>query len=306
MPVGAVNNNQQQTYALPGLLAGLGTGAIAGGTYGYLSKPWIKDGNITDKFIRQFDENNTKNRKDINAQFVADLKKIKETGKIDGISDATKFVLEKENKLESLTFERIKKYYHRFFEGLESSDKLLAERNKFNIDNTSLKVITESAEKCKAINIADNISIADLKKLYADNKELFHNHPVAFWVKKFDDENRCVILTDIGKILERNVNESERKEIVKTIQEGCEMIIADAPKKFADTKATILEHIDLSKKSMKELASDADFQTKEVFKVVKKTIKDMNHKASAKWGAIGTGVLGAIGLGIGAMNNKKS
>ena len=30
----------------------------------------------------------------------------------------------------------------------------------------------------------------------------------------------------------------------------------------------------------------------------------MNLKAAAKWGAIGAGVLGAVGLGVGAMNKK--
>ena len=57
MTVGAVNNNQQQTYAVPAMAAGLATGAIAGGTYGYLSKPWLKDGDITDTFVKEADKN---------------------------------------------------------------------------------------------------------------------------------------------------------------------------------------------------------------------------------------------------------
>ena len=58
MTVGAVNNNnQQKTYALQGMTAGLATGAVAGGTYGYLSKPWLKDGGITDTFVKEADKN---------------------------------------------------------------------------------------------------------------------------------------------------------------------------------------------------------------------------------------------------------
>lgn len=303
MPVGAVNNNnQQQTYAVPGLLAGLGTGAIAGGTYGYLSKPWLKDGNITDKFVKQFDENNTKNSKNLNAQVVADLKKMKETGKIDGISDVTKFLLEEsEYELKNLTPEQIKAIPNVFLGETDNFDELLTLRNR-DIDNTSLKTVTENAEKWKAINVADNISIADLKKLYADNKELFNDKVNFTFFIVSNKEGKAI---SIEEALESGT-EAYRKMIVKKIQQVREAKIAKATKDFADTKATILEHIDLSKKSMKELSSNADFETKEIFKVIKKTMKNMNLKAGAKWGAIGAGALGAIGLGIGAMNNKKS
>lgn len=271
MTVGAINNNKQQTYAVPAMAAGLATGAAAGGTYGYLSKPWLKDGDITDTFVRKFDENIIAQSKKNNDTLVRDLKKMQKTGSVEGISDVTKHSFEG-IELSKLSSEQIKALSQRVMteNGAKDLDELLKIMNKES-NAFSIKGYTKTAEIFKSVN--NDTTVEALNKLIKDNKieEVFG------------------IVTD--------ANRAETIEVMKSFDE--DVAFVKEVRKF-----TILEHVDVKKKSMKDLAANADYETKSVYKVIKKSIRNTNLKAAAKWGAIGAGVLGAVGLGVGAMNKK--
>lgn len=274
MTVGAVNNNQQQTYAVPAMAAGLATGAIAGGTYGYLSKPWLKDGDITDTFVKEADKKITNMYKDGNKQIVDDLKKMQETGSIEGVSEVFRYTF-KDDGLTTMTAEQRKAFVKKFLQenGVENLDELLKNMNTFT-DEVSVNGMTKSAKKFKILST--DMSLEDLNKLLKD--------------KGFDQV--------FGTATKEN-----KTQIIEFLQTLHDEAIQGT---ILVRKASILEHVDVKKKSMKDLAANADYETKSIYNAIKKAIRNTNLKAGAKWGAIGAGVLGAVGLGVGALNNKKS
>lgn len=272
MTVGAVNNNQQQTYAVPAMAAGLATGAIAGGTYGYLSKPWLKDGNITDTFVKEADKQITNMYKDGNKQIYNDLKKMQETGSIDGASEVFKDTF-KDKGLTTMTAEQRKAFVKNLLQenNVKNLDELLKKINAF-VDEESINGLTKQAKKFK--HLSEDTSVEELNKLLKE--------------------------TNLDTLLGTATKEN-KTSIIKTVQIASQDVI-DAAK--LERKALIMKHVDTTKKSMKDLASNADSETKSVYKAIKKAIRNTNLKAAAKWGAIGAGVLGAVGLGVGAMNKK--
>lgn len=272
MTVGAVNNNQQQTYAVPAMAAGLATGAIAGGTYGYLSKPWLKDGDITDTFVKEADKQITNMYKDGNKQIYSDLKKMQETGSIDGVSEVFRDTF-KDDGLTTMTAEQRKAFVKNLLQknDVENLDEFLKNANIF-VDVESVNSLTKQAKKFK--HLSEDTSVEELNKLLKETKL---------------------------DIVFGTATKENKTLIIKTVQIANQGAI-DAAK--LERKALILEHVDVKKKSMKDLAANADYETKSVYKAIKKAIRNTNLKAAAKWGAIGAGVLGAVGLGVGAMNKK--
>lgn len=272
MTVGAVNNNQQQTYAVPAMAAGLATGAIAGGTYGYLSKPWLKDGDITDTFVKEADKKITNMYKDGNKQIVDDLKKMQKTGSIDGVSEVFRYTF-KDDGLTTMTVEQRKAFVKNLLQenGVKNLDEFLKNTNTF-ADLESVNSLTKHAKKFK--HLSEDTSVEELNKLLKETKL---------------------------DIVFGTATKENKTLIIKTVQIANQGAI-DAAK--LERKALILEHVDVKKKSMKDLAANADYETKSVYKAIKKAIRNTNLKAAAKWGAIGAGVLGAVGLGVGAMNKK--
>jgi len=274
MSVGAVNNNQQQTYAIPGAMAGLGTGAVAGTTYGYLSKSWLKDGNITDQFIRQADKAILDLEKKSDKQIFEDLKKMQETGSIDGVSEHFKSAF-KNSGLENMTAEQRKVFVRNYVqqmgaENLEDLKKIVDTRSDFQSITGTMKW----AEKCKSLT--EKTPVEDLNKLLKESR----------------------LENVLGTATQEN-----KKQIIEVLQDSCDVFVES---RKLETRACILEYVDTGKKSMKELASNADYEDKSLHNAIKKAMRNVNLKSAAKWGAIGAGVLGALGLGIGAMNNKKS
>ena len=255
------------------MAAGLATGAIAGGTYGYLLKPWLKDGDITDTFVKEADKQITNMYKDGNKQIVDDLKKMQETGSIDGVSEVFRDTF-KDDGLTTMTAEQRKAFVKNLLQknDVENLDEYLKLINK-SIDIRSIAANEKYAKIFKSVT--DSSTVEELNKLLKDK-----NLEEAFGVVTDADRASAI---EVMKSFDENV--AFTKEV---------------------RKFNILEHVDLKKKSLKELASDADFYNKSIYNTIKKTIRNMNLKTAAKWGAIGAGVLGAVGLGVGAMNNKKS
>ena len=169
MTVGAVNNNNQQnTYALQGMTAGLATGAIAGGTYGYLSKPWLKDGDITDTFVKEADKQITNMYKDGNKQIYSDLKKMQETGSIDGVSEVFRDTF-KDDGLTTMTAEQRKAFVKNLLQenGVKNLDEFLENTNTF-ADLESVNSLTKHAKKFK--HLSEDTSVEELNKLLKETQ----------------------------------------------------------------------------------------------------------------------------------------
>lgn len=98
MPIEKVNITQQNktnnTQTAIYTAASLGTGAIAGGTFGYYQKPWIKNGELSDTFIKNVTEKELKLNEDDFKVFIDDLKKIASSGSLENTQDSTKVYFE--------------------------------------------------------------------------------------------------------------------------------------------------------------------------------------------------------------------
>lgn len=275
MPIEAVNNNKQKTYVLPGTLIGLTTGAVAGGTYGYLSKPWLKNGNITDQFIKKADVGITDAYIDISKQIGEDLKSILKTGSMDEVSEAYNLAFADEG-LKEMTPEGRKAYIQNLLqrEGYDSVDAYCNSICKV-ADSESVNVRIRLANDIKSLQ-ADKTSVDDLKKILA----------------KLNLDSDLIMVT-----------EESKKDVLEFLNT---MSNAQVEGAMRDRRNIILKYVDVSKKSMKKLPSNADLETKSMHSAVKETINSMNLKTAAKFGGIVAGALGTIGLIVGLMNNKKS
>ena len=94
MPIEKVNITQQNktnnTQTAIYTAASLGTGAIAGGTFGYYQKPWIKNGELTDTFVKKVSEKELKLEEEDCKVLISDLKKIAASGSLENTQDSTK------------------------------------------------------------------------------------------------------------------------------------------------------------------------------------------------------------------------
>lgn len=92
MPIENVNivqkNNNSQTAFYTA--AGVGTGAIAGGAFGYYQRPWIKNGELTDTFVKNVTEKELKLEEEDCKVLISDLKKIAASGSLENTQDSTK------------------------------------------------------------------------------------------------------------------------------------------------------------------------------------------------------------------------
>lgn len=92
MPIENVNivqkNNNSQTAFYTA--AGVGTGAIAGGAFGYYQRPWIKNGELTDTFVKNVSEKELKLEEEDCKVLISDLKKIAASGSLENTQDSTK------------------------------------------------------------------------------------------------------------------------------------------------------------------------------------------------------------------------
>ncbi len=92
MPIENVNivqkNNNSQTAFYTA--AGVGTGAIAGGAFGYYQRPWIKNGELTDTFVKKVSEKELKLEEEDCKVLISDLKKIAASGSLENTQDSTK------------------------------------------------------------------------------------------------------------------------------------------------------------------------------------------------------------------------
>ena len=170
MPIEKVNITQQNktnnTQTAIYTAAGLGTGAIAGGTFGYYQKPWIKNGELSDTFIKNVTEKELKLNEDDFKVFIDDLKKIASSGSLENTQDSTKVYFEDlltpdENKhlsnelLDSLKEEFgdgiLDGKFDKYRETVKFSPEDMSEqkeriKNLFDIKNKKLKPLDKNAD----------------------------------------------------------------------------------------------------------------------------------------------------------------
>lgn len=288
------NNNSTSAYSL----GGLGVGALAGGTFGYLQKPWAKNGEVSDTFIRQYEKNQIKDNLTQFGKIAKDLKKISETGKLDGISDFTKELLDECDINKELSTENIKNYTSKILnDTMEAYDAKdideLIKNNKKHCENSTIINMTKEAKKWNNINVSEGMTDDALKKVLKDNADLFKIKVEAG--KTIEEAVDTYFATTGGKA--KVLEQITLKKIVHTNK---------ANSRLDDIVENIGKHIDIKEKRMLDLASDAIAEDKSVHGVIKKTISQMNWKNAGKWAAITGASLGAIGLATGIIKNKNS
>lgn len=287
------NNNNTSAYSL----GGLGAGALAGGTFGYLQKPWAKNGQVSDTFIRQYEKNQIKYDLTQFEKMVKDLKKISETGKLDDISDITKELLDECEINKELPSEDIKNYTSEILNdtmdahNAKDIDELI-KNGKKQYKNDTINNAAKEAKRWDNLKVSGDMSDDALKKVLKDNADLFE------------------IKAEKGKTLEEAVEtficHKNKEYIIYTIIEEKNSKITKVQERLGDIVEEIGKHLDINEKRMLDLASDATAEDKSIHGIVKKTVSRMNRKNAGKWAAITGAALGAIGLAAGIIKDKKN
>lgn len=268
--------------------AGVGTGAIAGGTFGYLQRPWIKNGELTDTFIKQVNKSMTAKELEKTDSIISDLKKVAETGNIDYISEHVKFALE---EVKNKPVEEIKTKANKILAQLlevHQADNLeeLPQKIKESIRESSLEGTQKKIDELKALKITEDITAEEIAKLYEKN--------VYSWTEK-----------SIEKIQEAITNKG-KKAVIEELKQDIDLSIKAQQAGINNIKDEIKKHIDISGKKMKDLPSNAEVDEKDLYNIIKKTISETNWKNAGKWAGIGATVLGVVGLGTSYLTNKKN
>lgn len=168
MPIENVNivqkNNNSQTAFYTA--AGVGTGAIAGGAFGYYQRPWIKNGELTDTFVKKVSEKELKLEEEDCKVLISDLKKIAASGSLENTQDSTKAYFKglsnseviktlSNNILDGLKEEFgdgiLDGKYDKFRETVKCSPEDMSEqkeriKNLFDIKNKKLKPLDKNAD----------------------------------------------------------------------------------------------------------------------------------------------------------------
>lgn len=278
--VDSVQNNGTNNTALYTAL-GAGVGAVGGGAYGkFMTTPHMKGDDLSDTFVKTVNEVQIADTKSANKTLVEELGKIKENGKLEGISDTVKKELqgsisaedfgkkteaELKSMAEGLLDTKIKA------EGAKDAAELITKLDAKAEANAVDKLLTK---KQVVDAIAEDADAAALKKAITDNAE------------------KLGIKAEGGKTLEQAVDDFIGGKDAKTIKKE----ITD---QFDTIKNPIKELFD-----GKKLKAEADVADKNLFNAAKKAIGKLTNKAALKWGAIAAGVLALIGLGAGIATKK--
>lgn len=261
--VDAINNNRDAVYT--GI--GAGVGAVAGAGYGaWLSKPLLKDDAPSDAFVRRFYDNNVKTAAETAGE---NAKKAFEAFKD---SDVAALKAELDANPE--------KYGIKIEAGADKAAKINEYTDKLDANALRTKMGKDVVETAKANATTGQKSGKELTKLknaFAKLDEKADENAIKEFVKKH------------GEILGEKTDGTSG---IKTLAE-LKTKVEDATKPLTEASKKITDHFDVSKNSMKELASDATDAQKSVFEAVKKAARDTKLWAGAKWAAIGLAVLGA-------------
>ncbi|PWL76740.1 hypothetical protein DBY21_06415 [Candidatus Gastranaerophilales bacterium] len=292
MKIDKTNNLQSsQKRQMVYTAAGIGAGAVAGGAFGYLQKPWIKDGEVTDAFIKNVNKNDNNLQLKKLKQVLEDLKQIARTGNSDNIQE-----IDKANWYNNTPLEKRKS------QALSALDELKEETNAENYDDIYNKYVQgfktneleyqqKRIDDLKAIKISDEVSVDEIVNIF---KEKIPNSIPCL------DEG-----TTLKQYVENNVA-NDKTLFIKDLKKRIQNNIENDQAKIDNYKNSIKSYIDTSGKKLKDIPAEADEEGKILYDATKKTINDMNWKNAGKWAGIGAVALGVIGLGTAVLTGKKN
>lgn len=280
--------------------AGLGAGAVAGGTFGYLQKPWIKDGKITDSFVKEVEKNIHKQYIQDCERFIKVLIKLSETGNLDNNSKDTLVELFGKGEYEdkNLTPDKIKEDANSTLELLRASsnaknnNELIQKVSRMKMEMATGEYLNNKIQELKSLKIDNNISVEDIVKLYKEN---ILSDFIDIKFKLSEGES-------LKDYFQNQINKNGKNTVVNELKK----FIAELMEYYQEELTEYKKYIkDISGKKIKDLPANANGNTKRLYNSIKKTISEMNWKNAGKWAGIGAVALGAIGLGTAFLTGKK-
>ena len=273
-------------------LAGISTGAIIGGTFGYLQKPWIKNDNITDTFASNIDKEVNKQELKVMETYTKELIKVFQTGIIDDISEDTMSEFEGiENGSIRTIRARAKELLDHFCNVSDTDNyKDIVKSLKEFVPKSSYEQKLKKIKELKALKITDNISVDEIVEFY--DKKI----PNLYLQLDEGESHREFIETKIKVNGKHKVIEDLKLEIKDQIEDYEEAI--DFHKEKINSK------INFTTKKIKKIEGITDPDEKILYNAIKTTIKDMDIKNSSKYAGIGALLLGFAGFGISFLKNK--
>lgn len=294
MKVDKTNNlSVYQKKRISYTLAGISTGAILGGTFGYLQKPWIKNDNITDTFASNIDKEVNKQELKAMETYTKELIKVFQTGIIDDISEDTISEFEGiENGSIRTIRARAKELLDHFCNVSDTDNyKDIVKSLKEFVPKSSYEQKLKKIKELKALKITDNISVDEIVEFY--DKKI----PNLYLQLDEGESHREFIETKIKVNGKHKVIEDLKLEIKDQIEDYEEAI--DFHKEKINSK------INFTTKKIKKIEGITDPDEKILYNAIKTTIKDMDIKNSSKYAGIGALLLGFAGFGISFLKNKK-
>lgn len=293
MKVDKTNNlSVYQKKRISYTLAGISTGAILGGTFGYLQKPWIKNDNITDTFASNIDKEVNKQELKVMETYTKELIKVFQTGIIDDISEDTMSEFEGiENGSIRTIRARAKELLDHFCNVSDTDNyKDIVKSLKEFVPKSSYEQKLKKIKELKALKITDNISVDEIVEFY--DKKI----PNLYLQLDEGESHREFIETKIKVNGKHKVIEDLKLEIKDQIEDYEEAI--DFHKEKINSK------INFTTKKIKKIEGITDPDEKILYNAIKTTIKDMDIKNSSKYAGIGALLLGFAGFGISFLKNK--
>lgn len=287
-------NNNTGLYAS----AGLGAGLVGGAAYGYFSKPFFKSGEVTDSFVTKYADTVIKEEIKETSTMTKHLKKILDTGSIDGIpEDILNKIDDNGTDLKSIAPEARKAY----------AQSLVQEGyNEYGVDNWDdlIKKLKDeagsffTANRIKAIEEYDNLLFADGTKPEVMKERLTKNAANLYIESRFERvplEEAIDALVDGKSVKEVNDYILNVKEFEQSLFTSERKQLKEGLTDYLTGKKTGGTFIDLATEEGKNAAKRVD-----------KLVRKIKLGAAAKWAAIGGGALALTGA-IAAMftGNKK-
>lgn len=307
-------NNNTALYAG----AGLGAGIAGGAAYGYFSKPFLKNGEVTDKFVTQYSDKVVKDDIKEAEKLTKYLKKILDTGSIEGIPDTVlEDIGDSSTDLKSMTSDARKAYAKSIVqEGYEEHGV----NNWRDLIKKSKEAASESltSNRLKSIASYDNLLFAEGTKPEVMKEVLMKNVQKLHLKINFMDEAIDSIIgeTPVNKIdfMGMPLDEAVIDAIVdgKSVKEVNEYILnaKTLEKKMFDDERKFLkegltDYLTGKKTGTGTMIDLASEDGKSAAKRVDKLVRKVKLGAAAKWAAIGGGALALTGAIVAMFTGNK-
>lgn len=289
-------NNNTGVYAG----AGLGAGLVGGAAYGYFSKPFLKNGEVTDKFVTQYADRVVKDEIKKSVNQAEHLKKILDTGSVEGIPEnILKDIGTSDLDLKTMTPEARKAYVQTLVQegyeemGVDNWDDLIKKSKEFAAErftNNRLKTIADydnllfaegtTPEVMKETLTKSSHKLHFISLIHMDDLPVNEAIDAIVDGKSVKEVNEYILK---AKEFEKNMFNDERKYM----KEG----LTDYLTGRKTGSGTI---IDLASEDGKAAAKRVD-----------KLVRKIKLGAAAKWAAIGGGALALTGAVVAMFTGNK-